>query len=190
MSFASGIRLVTPIDKDAPHRTARLRELGIEEKADPEFDEFARILAQDMDAAFAFVNLISSERQFLAGVYPSSEDRGEDPETDSLRSQGCEIGYCLNVVTRGHAMALDEVMDYHRFASNPVVTGLGVRAYLGAPLVDETMILGTTCVVDTEPHDWGREGIAFIKGRAAELVARIRERAGLPALPSDASNEA
>lgn len=55
-------------------------------------------------------------------------------------------------------MALDEVMDYHLFAGNPVVDEIGVRAYLGAPLIDHTGTLGTICVVDTKPHNWGRTG--------------------------------
>jgi GAF domain-containing protein len=179
MSLHSSYRLVSPIDKEAHRRIARLRELGVREEPDPEFDEFARTLAQDLDAPFAMVNIIGPTRQYLAGVYPSSQERGVEPETDPLRSMGCEYGYCLYVVTRQHAMALDEVMDYHLFAGNPVVEEIGVRAYLGAPLLDRTGALGTICAVDTKSHDWGAEGVAFIKGRAAELMERIQRRASL-----------
>lgn len=176
----TGFRLVTPIDQDASRRAARLRELNIREEADPEFDAFARALALSLDAPFAMVNLIGPTRQFFAGLYPSSLDRGVEPEADPLRTMACDHGYCMYVVTREHAMALDEVMDYHLFAGNPVVDEIGVRAYLGAPLIDHTGTLGTICVVDTEPHPWGTEGVAFIKERAAALVERMQERAGRP----------
>jgi GAF domain-containing protein len=190
MSLPPAFRLVSPIDEEAPQRVARLRDLGIREEPDPEFDEFARVLAQDLDAPFAMVNLIGPKRQYLAGLYPSSRDRGFDPETDPLRSMGCEYGYCTYVVTRRHAMALDEVMDYHLFAGNPVVEAIGVRAYLGAPLILGTGTLGTICVVDTKRHDWGLEGIAFIKARAGELVGRIQQRASLPNGTGDAPDAA
>lgn len=180
MSLPPAVRLVTPIDEDGPRRIARLRELGIREEPDPEFDEFARTLAQDLNAPFAMVNIIGTEQQYMAGLYPSSLDRDVDPETDPFRAFGCDVGYCVYVLKRQHAMALDEVLDYHLFAGNPAVEAIGVRAYLGAPLIDETVPLGTVCVVDTEPHDWGIEGVEFIKARAAELVRRIRQRAGLP----------
>ncbi|WP_327586703.1 GAF domain-containing protein [Nonomuraea sp. NBC_00507] len=179
MSLPSAFRLVTPIDQEAPRRAALLQELGIREEPDLEFDEFARALAQELEAPFAMVNIIGPERQYFAGLYPSSRDRGVDPETDPFRTMACDHGYCMYVVTRKHAMALDEVMDYHLFANNPVVDEIGVRAYLGAPLIDGAETLGTICVVDTKPHDWGTDGVAFIKARAAELVERIHQRARL-----------
>jgi GAF domain-containing protein len=179
MGFRPNHRLVTPIDKEASRRVARLRELGIKEEPDPEFDEFARDLAQKLDAPFAMVNIIGPERQYFAGLYPSSRDRGVASEVDPFRTMACDHGYCMYVVTRQHAMALDEVMDYYLFAGNPVVDEIGIRAYLGAPLIDRTGNLGTICVLDTKPHDWGPEGLAFIKAQAAELVERIQRRASL-----------
>jgi GAF domain-containing protein len=179
MDFRPDHRLVTPIDKDAFRRAARLRELGIKEEPDPEFDEFARYLAQTLDAPFAMVNIIGPERQYFAGLYPSSQDRGVAPEMDPFRTMACDHGYCMYVVTRKHAMAVDEVMDYHLFAGNPVVDQIGIRAYLGAPLIDPTGTLGTICVLDTKAHDWGLGGVAFIKAQAAELVERIQRRARL-----------
>ncbi|NBE91871.1 GAF domain-containing protein [Nonomuraea sp. KC401] len=190
MSLPSTFRLVTPVDEDAHRRAARLEELGIREEPDPEFDEFARVLAQELDAPFSMVNIIGPERQYFAGLYPSSRDRNVDPETDPFRTMACDHGYCMYVVTRKHAMALDEVMDYHLFANNPVVDEIGIRAYLGAPLIDGTETLGTICVVDTKPHDWGTEGVAFIKARAAELVERIHQRARLPQSPGYHRDEA
>ncbi|TDE54093.1 GAF domain-containing protein [Nonomuraea mesophila] len=190
MSLPSTFRLVTPIDEDAHRRAARLEELGIREEPDPEFDEFAKALALELDAPFSMVNIIGPERQYFAGLYPSSLDRNVDPETDPFRTMACDHGYCMYVVTRKHAMALDEVMDYHLFANNPVVDEIGIRAYLGAPLIDGTETLGTICVVDTKPHDWGTEGVAFIKARAAELVERIHQRARLPHSPGFRRDEA
>ncbi|MDX6362827.1 MAG: hypothetical protein QOC85_1837, partial [Streptomyces sp.] len=63
------------------------------------------------------------------------------------------------------------------FAGNPVVDEIGIRSYLGAPLIDRTGIaLGTVCVVDVEPRPWGRAGLETIKAMAAELVAELERR--------------
>ncbi|GAA4636753.1 GAF domain-containing protein [Actinoallomurus vinaceus] len=179
MSQSLAHRLVTPVDEEAHRRAARLRELGLlQEVPDPEFDEFARRLAQELDVPFGFVNIIGPTRQYFAGLYPSSRDRGVDPMTDPFRAMGCDQGFCIYVRARKHAMALDEVLDYHVFAGNPAVELIGARSYLGAPLMDGTLALGTVAVVDTRPREWGAEGVEYIKARAAEILERIHRRAG------------
>jgi GAF domain-containing protein len=59
-------------------------------------------------------------------------------------------------VVRRKALVLDDVCDYPRFAGNPVVDKIGIRSYLGAPLLDDRTgtALGTVCVVATEPRPW------------------------------------
>nr|BFF22172.1 hypothetical protein GCM10025732_01370 [Glycomyces mayteni] len=93
------------------------------------------------------------------------------------REMDRDHGYCPHVVVRGKALVLGDVCDYPRFAGNPVVDKIGIRSYLGAPLIDDDgNTLGTVCVVDTETHDWGRPGLDIIKGMAAKVMDRIRER--------------
>jgi GAF domain-containing protein len=86
-------------------------------------------------------------------------------------------GWCPHVVVRRLALVLDDVCAYPRFAGNPVIDEIGIRAYLGAPLIDRTnTTLGTICVVDTQQRQWGRDGLKIIKEMAATLVERINER--------------
>jgi len=93
------------------------------------------------------------------------------------REMDRDHGYCPHVVVRGKALVLGDVCDYPRFAGNPVVDKIGIRSYLGAPLIDDDgNTLGTVCVVDTETHDWGRPGLDIIKDMAAKVMDRIRER--------------
>ncbi|WP_344533100.1 GAF domain-containing protein [Streptomyces albiaxialis] len=170
--------LLTPEDAEAPRRVVRLRELGIGEAPDPEFDAFARRLAGVTGAPYAMVNFIDEHRQFFAGLH--APDGGEaDP---ARRVLARDHGYCPHVVVRRKALVLEDIRDYPRFAGNPVVDETGIRSYLGAPLIDRTgMTLGTVCVVDHEPRRWGRQGLETIKSMAAELVEQIqlRERGGL-----------
>ncbi|HEV3382058.1 MAG TPA: GAF domain-containing protein [Trebonia sp.] len=180
MTVDPAYRMLPPVDTEAHQRAERLRDLGLREQPDPDFDEFARQLASTMQGTYAMVNIIGPRRQYFAGLYPSSADRGVDWQVDPVRAMACDHGYCMHVVVRGHAMSLPDVLDYARHAVNPVVEENGIRAYLGAPLVDvDGMILGTICVLDTKPRpEWGSEAVEWIKGRAAELTAWVLQRAG------------
>jgi GAF domain-containing protein len=174
--------LLTPLDAEAPRRVLRLRELGLGQAPDPEFDEFARKLAETTGAPFAMVNFIDEERQYFAGLYAASAPTNsavvtEAAATDPGRVMARDHGWCPHVVVRRLPLVLDDVCDYPRFAGNPVVDEIGIRSYLGAPLIDRTgTTLGTICVVDREPRPWGRPGLELIKTRAAELIERIHQR--------------
>lgn len=180
--------LVKPADPEMPRRVVRLRELGLGENPDPEFDEFARRLAEAAReltggrlAPSAMVNFVT-DHQFFAGLYASApSDSPVVADTsggaDVGREMPLEEGFCPHVVVRRKALVLDDVCDYPRFAGSPLVDTIGIRSYLGAPLIDRTgMTLGTVCVGDIEPRPWGRQGLNLIKSMAAELVQRIHQR--------------
>ncbi|MFB7170269.1 GAF domain-containing protein [Streptomyces sp. NPDC056254] len=171
---STGHLLLTPMDREAPARALRLRELGLGERADTELDAFARRVADVLDAPYAGVNFVGEERQFFAGLHrtPGARESGYP-----ARALARDHGYCPHVVVRRHALVLEDVRDFARFAGNAVVDGSGVRSYVGAPLTDRRgIVLGTVCAVDVVPRRWGTEGLATAKGLAAELVALLHER--------------
>jgi GAF domain-containing protein len=177
--------LTAPADPEGPQRMTRLRALGLGTRPDQEFDEFAAKLARITGAPYAMVNFISDREQYFAGLYtPSSAKTGAALEaaqasvhSDMGREMSLDHGYCPHVVARRKALVLDDVCDYPRFAGNPVVDKIGIRSYMGAPLIDRTgTALGTVCVVATEPHPWGRPGLDIIKSTAAELMELINQR--------------
>ncbi|MFD0557640.1 GAF domain-containing protein [Stackebrandtia endophytica] len=176
---------MTPVDPEAPDRVERLKQLGLGNQPDPEFDEFARKLAETTGAPYAMVNFIDEERQYFAGLHtPGSDDSDPSAAQDAAagnaepgRVMERDHGYCPHVVVRKKALVLEDVCDYPRFAGNPVVDEIGIRSYLGAPLIDHTgTTIGTICVVDTEPRPWGRPGLETIKSMAAEMTERLRAR--------------
>lgn len=175
--------LLTPEDAEAPQRVVRLRELGVGDAPVPEFDEFARRLAQVTGAPYAMVNFIDEYRQYFSGLYTPADDQAvELNPSGSVPAQPGRVmardhGYCPHVVVRRKALVLEDVCDYPRFAGNPVVDEIGIRSYLGAPLIDRTdTTLGTVCVVAQEPRPWGRQGLETIKSMAAEMVEQIHRR--------------
>jgi GAF domain-containing protein len=181
MMYEPAGHLFTPADDEAPRRVARLRELGLGERPEPEFDDFARMLASSTKAPLAMVNFIGEDKQYFAGLHaPSLVQGGPDivaAADDPARSMFRDQGWCPHVVSRRLPLVLDDVCDYPRFAGNPVVDEFGIRSYIGAPLIDRTgTALGTICIVDLEPRPWGRPGLDFIKAKAAEMIELINKR--------------
>lgn len=175
----SGRHLLTPADPEVPARMRRLTQLGLGDDADPRLDEFARRAGDITRAPLAMVNFIQEDRQYLGGLYTGTSIPAALRAGLAGRTFSREHGYCPHVVVRRKALVLDDVCDYPRFAGNPVVDEIGIRSYLGAPLIDRTGVaLGTVCVVDVEPRPWGRPGLETIKALASELVAQIQAREG------------
>ena len=175
----SGHHPLTPADPEVPARMRRLLDLGLGDSPDPRLDEFARRIAEITRSPLAMVNFIREDRQYLGGLHTGDAIPGALQVALSGRTFSREHGYCPHVVVRRKALVLDDVCDYPRFAGNPVVDEIGIRSYLGAPLIDRTGVaLGTVCVVDLEPRPWGRPGLETIKALAAELVAQIHAREG------------
>jgi GAF domain-containing protein len=183
--------LLTPVDNEAPARMQRLRALGLGERPEPALDAFADRLAEVTGAPYAMVNFIDEDRQFFAGLHvpgggqAGSGGRHRAPHGAGVQGAGThgvnrymarDHGYCPHVIVRRKALVLEDVCDFPRFAGNPVVDEIGIRSYMGAPLIDRTGIaLGTVCVVDTEPRPWGRAGLETIKSMAAELTEQIQQ---------------
>ncbi|MGV9266011.1 GAF domain-containing protein [Kitasatospora sp. NPDC003701] len=171
-------------------RTRRLRSLGLNEPTvDEAFDRFAHLAASITRAPIAMVNFINDERQMFRGLFippnsveapgeigPSWADRGIAFDLPT-REMPLSHGFCPHVVAQRSPLALDDILAYPRFSGNPVVDELGVRAYLGAPLVDDTnTVIGTVCVLDREPRQWGRERLRDIQHLAEALLSEIRLR--------------
>ncbi|MFE9776405.1 GAF domain-containing protein [Streptomyces sp. NPDC005931] len=182
----AGRLLLTPEDKEAPARTARLRRMGLGAHPEPALDTFAYGLAELTGAPYAMVNFLGEQGQFFAGLHVPAVApvvRGDGTSVRLGRVLPRDHGFCPHVVARRKALVLEDVSDYPRFAGNPVVDEFGVRSYLGAPLIDSAgMVLGTVSVCDVQPRAWGLPGLAAIKDRAADLAVRLerRERDGLP----------
>lgn len=162
-------------------RLARLRELNVDATAVPEFDEFASRLAAVANAPYAMVNIIGQREQFFAGLHVPTEKMTALRATQAVshgtpgRTMALDHGFCPHVIEGRKAWVLDDVCAYPRFAGNPVVNELGVRGYIGAPLLDpETgLALGTVCAVSTTQGNWGKPGVDMIKSMARDAMDLI-----------------
>ena len=175
--------LTAPLDPQVHQRMARLRQLGLDNHPVREFDEFAARLANWARTPLAMVNFIGVDQQYFAGLYVGYGNAGVMEAAQSSanasvsRVMARDHGYCPYVVVRRKALVLDDVCAYPRFSGNPVVDEIGIRSYIGAPLIDDTGVaLGTICAVADYTSEWGRPGLEAIKSMASELVSMIQRR--------------
>jgi GAF domain-containing protein len=176
--------VAAPSDPAALHRVQRLRALGLGTAPDPEFDELAAKIARMAGTPYAMVNFVLDTHQFFAGLYEASSAGAGALEAAQAAARGpvartmdLEHGFCPHVVDIKHALVLDDVCAWPRFAGNPVVDEIGVRSYIGAPLIDSSgMVLGTVCAISSRQSTWGSPGVAMIKSMAAEAMELITRR--------------
>lgn len=182
---------VSPAAEGGAERSARLREIGLASVPDEKFDAFARQIVERTGVSGAMVNLVGGRQMYFAGsAARTSLESGETGfEDDPAREMALDRGFCPHVVARRKALVLDDVYSFPRFSGNPVVDDIGVRAYLGAPLIDDDgTVLGTVCAVDPTPHSgpehagWANRGLETIKQVAQEVLGEIKVRRQVSAL--------
>jgi GAF domain-containing protein len=178
------LRLGRPAPSDASARAARQRELGLANTPDSVFDEVARRAAEATGATAAMVNLVGESGQYFVGLYGREPGAG-DPAFlgEPGRFMDMDQGFCVHVVGRKAALTLDDVFEFSRFRGNPVVDELGVRSYIGVPLIDDDgTVIGTVCAIDPAPrseaegNSWGNQGLQVLKAARDEVLAEIGGR--------------
>ncbi|MEY9932749.1 hypothetical protein ABH926_007400 [Catenulispora sp. GP43] len=178
------LRLGLPAPSDAAARVARQRELGMAATADSVFDQVARRAAEATGASAAMVNMVGEDGQYAVGVYGREPASGEPAFLgDPGRYATMDYGFCVHVVGRKAALTLDDVFDFSRFRGNPIVDEIGVRSYIGVPLIDDDgTVIGTVCAIDPAPRSeadgtsWGNQGLQVLKAARDEVLAEIGGR--------------
>ncbi|MFN4361297.1 MAG: EAL domain-containing protein [Hylemonella sp.] len=132
------------------------------------FDEITHLAAQWLRVPIVLVSLVDTERQWFKSWVGL-----EAPETPR------SVSFCSVAIERPQQMLIvpDARLD-PRFRDNPLVTGEpGIRFYAGAPLVmPDGQALGTLCVIDRQPRDFGPQERETLSLLARQVVAQLELR--------------
>lgn len=139
-------------------RLDTLRALNIlDTSAEERFDRLTRLARRLFGVPIALVSLVDANRQWFKSCIGLSS-------TESPR----EISFCGHaILDDGILMVPDALLD-ERFHDNPlVVDEPGIRFYAGCPLsVANGSKLGTLCLIDVEPREFGEEDRALLRDLA------------------------
>jgi signal transduction histidine kinase/ActR/RegA family two-component response regulator len=160
-----------------PDEPARLRALESYDVLDTEpeqaFDEVARLAARICAAPISLVSLVDESRQWFKSCW--GLDARETPRSVALSAHA--------ILSCEQVMVVEDARQDERFRDNPLVTGAPhIRFYAGAPLVAPAgHVLGTLCVIDTEPRgldDLQRTSLQVLASQVVvqlELRKKVRE---------------
>jgi GAF domain-containing protein len=131
------------------------------------FDRITRMATKIFDVPVSLVSLIDEERQWwksCIGVDQRQTDR--------------RLAFCNYPVTTKKTFVIENALEDERFKDNRLVTGdMHIRAYAGVPLITEdNHVLGSLCVIDTEPREFSTTEIEILEGLGEETYSQLELR--------------
>ncbi len=158
---------------DDPARLAAVHAVGLlDTPAEEAFDRLSRLAARCVRAPVVLVALIDADRQYLKSCIGLPEPwcvRRETPLSES---------FCLDGRVADEPLLVEDARTHPLFANSPAIRDLRAVAYLGVPLVTpEGYVLGTFCVIDSHPRQWGEDDVTVVRDLAAAVMTEIQLRA-------------
>lgn len=159
-------QMIAPYPEHEAERQKRVDELYLTSHSqDPVFEKLVEITARCLKVPIAFVSILDNQRQwFLARVGLGLE---ETPRNQS---------FCFYAGPQQLPLQVSDASVDPRFQHNPLVTGHpGIRFYAGVPLITEDgLILGSLCIIDTEPrHELDEADLILMQKLAGVVMARM-----------------
>jgi GAF domain-containing protein len=156
------------------HEQARLEALRryqiLDTEPEPAYDNLAQLAAFVCGASIALVNFIDENRQWFKARL--GIDMSEVPRN---------IGLSYLCLERREIVVISDTHSDEQFANNPIVTGYPfVRFYAGVPLIaPEGQIVGTLCVIDTQPKEINQAQMEALLALARQVVSQLELRRNL-----------
>lgn len=134
---------------------------------------------------FAQVSLVDADWVHTPGtLLPPARDAADSSGLDRA------LSVCSYVVHQENDLQVEDVARDPRFADNPLLQAAQVRFYAGVPLRDRHgMVLGSFCIMDTQPRSLAASEFALLHDMARQLQATLSTSAEVPP-PSDAGTRA
>lgn len=132
------------------------------------FNNFARIIATTFDTPIALVSFVDKEEVLFPGNF------GMEGTMSTPRG----ISLCSLAVLEESPTVFHDGLKEPCLLSNPLVAGeFGLRFYAGAPIVTtEGYAIGTVCIVDKEPREFGKQEVDLLKEFAQTAMRELEIR--------------
>ena len=146
----------SPPDEEA--RLKALRSLNVlDTPSEDRFDRLTRLAKRMFDVPIALVSLVDKNRQWFKSCLGLNVS--ETPR---------DISFCGHAILGNEIFIIPDATEDERFSDNPLVLNEPyIRFYAGCPLryLDGSM-LGTLCIIDTQPRVLNREDLDALKDLA------------------------
>ena len=146
------------VTQDEQARLKTLRSLDILDTLPEErFERLTRMAKRMFGVPIALVSLVDENRQWFKsciGLGASETSR--------------DISFCGHAILGNGVFIIPDTLEDRRFADNPMVLNdPNIRFYAGCPLAVNGYKLGTLCIIDQVPRNFGKEDIEALKDLAS-----------------------
>ncbi len=160
----------SPQDNQEQHRLKALTDLGLRQaETIPVFEEATQTAAHFLEAPISILGFIDRERHWFKSAIGLSR-LGLMNQLAQTRQLLRQESFCSLVVENLQVVVINDTHKYanSEFASSKLVQEYGIRAYLGAPLIDASgNCLGAIAVLDLVPRNFTNRDIEFL-----QIIAR------------------
>jgi signal transduction histidine kinase len=146
-------------------RSTELLDTPFEE----EFDSLSRLAATLVGAPAGYLSIVDDGRDFY-----KSHSGLPEPLASSRQLSGHT--FCHYAIVNPEPLVIDDTYEHPVWRAVPTVDSLGVRAYLGVPLIVAGQPIGNFCVIDTRPRSWTTIEIDTIVQLSRSAVREIELR--------------
>lgn len=160
-----------PLPEDEDDRLAAVERYPVDALVDDRtLDRLVGLAAEHVGAPVSIVGLVAAHEERFVACHGA--------DWPPLHRQDA---ICAHTLLAGGPLAVEDVREDPRFQSNDALADLGIRSYLGAPLVTSSgHAIGTFSVCDHRPWrftDDAREALAQFAAEAMEQL-ELRRRLG------------
>jgi diguanylate cyclase (GGDEF)-like protein len=155
-----------PLPPDENQRLRDLERQGVlDQPGDEHFDRLVTLTASVLDAPIALISLVDRDRQWFLARHGLE-----------IKETPRQMAFCAHAIAGDETLVVPDASQDQRFNTNPLVTAEpNIRFYAGTPLQSrEGHNLGTLCVVDREPRQFGPKQVTLLE-EMAQLVLRELE---------------
>lgn len=153
------------IPEDEQARLETLRSIDVLDTSPEErFDQLTRMAKRLFGVPIALVSIVDENRQWFKSCV------GLDVAETSR-----DISFCGHAILGNDVFIIPDTIEDPRFADNPLVLNdPGIRFYAGCPLTVSGHKLGTLCIIDKKPRDFGEEDINALKDLASMVERELQ----------------
>ncbi|MEN0015425.1 MAG: diguanylate cyclase, partial [Solirubrobacteraceae bacterium] len=158
-----------------PNRLAAVEATQLlDREADPELDALTQAVTALVGVPRSTITLVTHDRQFFASQCGNAGTAAPGIETPLSHS------YCQHPATTGRELVIEDAREHPLLKDNLATTEVGLRAYVGIPLMAGGETFGVLCALDDQPRTWSQDDLGALRSvarRATSLIAAKAARA-------------
>ena len=131
-----------------PRRLQAVRDTNLLDTSPEEtFDSLSRLAVTLTGVPASFLSLVDERRDFY-------KSQCGFPEVLASKRELSGRTFCHYALASAEPLVIEDTHANAVWRAVPTVDSLGVRAYLGVPVIVEGQAIGSFCVIDNRPHAW------------------------------------